>query len=88
MPRMALLQIEATPREALTHMVYNVTFSLSARQIRERALAAFPGAEISFEPDLKQRLSIPGRRMWTTAPRAWTGAGRPPTTSTVPSTST
>lgn len=55
----ALLQISHAPREALTHMVYNVTsFSLSARQIRERALAAFPGAEITFEPDLKREAIV------------------------------
>jgi threonine 3-dehydrogenase len=33
-------------------LVYNVTsFSLSAGQFRERVLAAFPDAQITFEPD-------------------------------------
>jgi threonine 3-dehydrogenase len=40
-------------------MVYNVTsFSLSARQIRDRVMAAFPSAEITFEPDLKREAIV------------------------------
>ena len=33
-------------------------FSLSAGQIRERVLAAFPGAQIDFAPDLKREAII------------------------------
>ena len=55
----ALLQLAATPRHRLSRPVYNVTsFSLSAAQIRERVLAAFPTADITFEPDLKREAII------------------------------
>ncbi|NJN82986.1 MAG: NAD-dependent epimerase/dehydratase family protein [Caldilineaceae bacterium] len=55
----ALLQLGAAPREVLTRQVYNVTsFSLSAGQIRDRVLAAFPDAEISFAPDRKREAII------------------------------
>lgn len=55
----ALLRLSQAPRENLTRSVYNVTsFSLSARQIRERVLQAFPAAEISFEPDLKREAIV------------------------------
>ncbi|MFZ1770026.1 MAG: epimerase, partial [Caldilinea sp.] len=33
-------------------------FSLSAAQVRERASAAFPGAQITFQPDLKREAII------------------------------
>lgn len=47
----ALLTLEAAPQEALTRSVYNVSsFSLSAAQFADRVRAAFPGAQISFEP--------------------------------------
>jgi nucleoside-diphosphate-sugar epimerase len=55
----ALMLISQAPQEALTRMVYNVTsFSLSARQIRDRVVAAFPSAQISFEPDLKREAIV------------------------------
>jgi len=55
----SLLMLSQAPRENLSRMVYNVTsFSLSARQIRERVLSAFPGAEITFEPDLKREAIV------------------------------
>lgn len=55
----ALLQLSAAPREALTRGVYNVTsFSLSARQIRDRVLQAFPNAQIDFVPDLKREAIV------------------------------
>lgn len=55
----ALLRLSQAPREVLTHRVYNVTsFSLSAAEIRERVLAAFPEANIEFEPDLKRQAIV------------------------------
>jgi threonine 3-dehydrogenase len=52
----ALLQLTAAPREALRHVVYNVTsFSLTAEEFRQRALRAFPGAEITFAPQPRRQ---------------------------------
>jgi len=52
----ALLQLAAAPRESLSRLVYNVTsFSLSAEQIRQLTLQAFPNAQITFEPHLKRQ---------------------------------
>ena len=48
----ALLQLAHAPRNGLSRLVYNVrSFSLSAGQFRERVMAAYPDARISFEPD-------------------------------------
>lgn len=55
----ALLMLARAPRERLTRQVYNVTsFSLSAAQIRDRVLAAFPAAQITFAPDVKREAII------------------------------
>jgi threonine 3-dehydrogenase len=55
----AILMLSQAPHEALTRTIYNVTsFSLSARQIRDRVQEAFPGAEITFEPDLKREAIV------------------------------
>ena len=55
----SLLQLAVAPRDALTRQVYNVTsFSLSAAQVRDRVMAAYPAAQISFEPDLKREAII------------------------------
>ncbi len=52
----ALLHLAKAPKSALSRPVYNVTsFSLSAAQIRELVLEAFPEAHITFEPDLKRQ---------------------------------
>ncbi len=52
----ALLRLAAAPVEKLTRRVYNVTsFSLTAAEFQERVCQAFPGAEISFKPDLKRQ---------------------------------
>lgn len=52
----ALLRLASAPREQLTRTVYNVTaFSVSAEDIRQRVLAAFPDAQISYEPDRKRQ---------------------------------
>lgn len=75
----ALLSLAAAPREALTRLVYNVTsFSRSAEQFAQMVKAAFPGAEITFEPsDARQSIvdSWPAdlddsaaRRDWRWAP--------------------
>jgi nucleoside-diphosphate-sugar epimerase len=55
----ALLLLSQAPRENLTRAVYNVTsFSLAARQIRERVLQAFPSAVITFDPDEKREAIV------------------------------
>src|SRR5690606_36321867 len=52
----ALLQLAAAPRAALTRSAYNVSsFSLSAEAFCERVLAAFPDAEISYQPHLQRQ---------------------------------
>ncbi|AKU95796.1 L-threonine 3-dehydrogenase [Labilithrix luteola] len=48
----ALLTLLEADREKLTDTVYNVTaFSPTAGQIADRVRKAFPGADITFEPD-------------------------------------
>ncbi len=52
----ALLGLAAADREKLTRQVYNVrAFNPSATEFRDRVLKAFPGADISFKPDLKRQ---------------------------------
>jgi len=52
----ALLTLAAAPRERLTRSVYNVgAFNPSAEEVRRLVLEAFPGASISFSPDLKRQ---------------------------------
>lgn len=52
----ALMLLTAAPRARLHHVVYNVTsFSLTAEEFRARALRAFPGAEITFEPQPRRQ---------------------------------
>ena len=55
----ALTRLEAAPRERLTAFVYNVTsFSPTAGELRDRTRQAFPGARITFEPDLKRQAIV------------------------------
>jgi nucleoside-diphosphate-sugar epimerase len=55
----SLLLLAQAPVEKLTRSVYNVTsFSLTAGQIRDRVLAAFPKAQITFEPDTKRQAIV------------------------------
>jgi nucleoside-diphosphate-sugar epimerase len=55
----ALTLLESVPREALTSHVYNVTsFSPSAGEIRDQVKAAFPRADVTFEPDLKRQAIV------------------------------
>ncbi len=76
----ALLTLSAAPRSKLSRLIYNVTsFSLSAEEIRDRVLSAFPDAQITFEPDLKRQAIIDSwpadlddsaaRRDWAWHPR-------------------
>ena len=55
----ALVELAAAPADRLRRQVYNVTgFSLSAAHMREQVLAAFPGAQISFVPDVKREAIV------------------------------
>jgi nucleoside-diphosphate-sugar epimerase len=52
----ALLRLATTPRSHLNHTVYNVgAFNPSAGEVRDLVVAAFPGADITFSPDLKRQ---------------------------------
>jgi threonine 3-dehydrogenase len=52
----SLLMLVGVPREKLHHPVYNIAaFSLTAGEFRDRALKAFPGAQISFAPNLRRQ---------------------------------
>jgi len=76
----ALLGLARAPREALSRRVYNVAaLNPSADQIRQRVLAAFPVADVTFKPDLKRQRIVDSwpadvddgaaRRDWGFAPR-------------------
>lgn len=55
----ALVQLAAAPEDSLSQPVYNVTsFSLSAAEIRDLVLKAFPDAEIEFAPDVKRQAIV------------------------------
>jgi nucleoside-diphosphate-sugar epimerase len=71
----SLLLLTDAPGEQLTQRVYNVmAFSVSAGEIRERVLKAFPSAQVTFEPDEKRAAIVdswpadvddtPARRDW------------------------
>lgn len=52
----SLMTLTETPRENLSHTVYNIAaFALTAGQFRERALQAFPGADITFAPNPRRQ---------------------------------
>ncbi len=52
----ALLDLSTAPTESLSSRVYNVvSFSLTAAEFRDRVLAAFPDAQITFDPDLRRQ---------------------------------
>ena len=52
----SLLMLVDVPREKLTHQVYNIAaFALTAGEFRDRALTAFPGAKITFEPNPRRQ---------------------------------
>ena len=55
----ALLKLWQAPRQNLNHRVYNVTsFSLSAGEIHDLVLDAFPQAQITYEPDKKRQAIV------------------------------
>lgn len=71
----ALMMLAEAPVERLSQRVYNVTsFSLSALELRDRVVRAFPGADISFKPDVPRARIVdtwpadvddtPARRDW------------------------
>ena len=52
----SLLMLTDMPREKLNHVVYNVAaFSLTAGEFRDRAVKAFPGAHITFDPNPRRQ---------------------------------
>jgi threonine 3-dehydrogenase len=52
----ALLMLANTPREKLSRVVYNIaSFSLTAGEFRQKALQAFPSAQISFQPNPRRQ---------------------------------
>jgi threonine 3-dehydrogenase len=52
----SLLMLMDAPRECLTSQVYNIAaFSLTAGEFRQRALGAFPGAQITFAPNPRRQ---------------------------------
>ena len=71
----ALTTLAATPAEKLSSHAYNVTsFSRSAGEIAARVRRAFPGAVITFEPDLKRQGIVdswPSDQDDTSARRDW-----------------
>lgn len=55
----ALLTLAQAPAEKLTRRAYNVTsFSPTAAEIRDLTLAAFAGAQISYEPHAKRQAIV------------------------------
>jgi threonine 3-dehydrogenase len=52
----ALLRIMDAPRENMSGFVYNIdAFSLTAGEFRKRAISAFPGAQITFDPNPRRQ---------------------------------
>lgn len=52
----SLLMLLDVPREKLTHQVYNIAaFAITAAEFRDRAAKAFPGANITFEPNPRRQ---------------------------------
>ena len=52
----ALVELERAPRERLTMTAYNITsFSPTAGEVLDEVRQAFPGAQVTFAPDLKRQ---------------------------------
>lgn len=52
----SLLMLMDAPREDLSHTVYNIAaFSLTAGDFRDWAVKAFPGAQVTFEPNIRRQ---------------------------------
>jgi len=55
----ALVKLAEAPRAGLSRVVYNVgAFSPAAEEVRKHVVAAFPGAEISYQPHLKRQTIV------------------------------
>lgn len=71
----SLQLLAAAPLEKLTQQAYNVTsFSLSAKDLRQRVIAAFPDADITFQPETARARIVdswPGDVDDTPARRDW-----------------
>jgi len=52
----SLLMLVDVPREKLNHQVYNIAaFAITAGEFRDRAVKAFPGAQITFAPNPRRQ---------------------------------
>ncbi|HVF25027.1 MAG TPA: NAD-dependent epimerase/dehydratase family protein [Anaerolineales bacterium] len=52
----SLLMLLDVPRQKLNHQVYNISaFALTAGEFRDRAVQAFPGAQINFQPNPRRQ---------------------------------
>jgi len=52
----SLMMLTEAPRASLSHTVYNIAaFALTAGEFRDHAVKAFPGAQISFEPNPRRQ---------------------------------
>lgn len=52
----SLLMLMNAPREKLTRTVYNIAaFAITAEEFRQRAIKAFPNADIKFEPNPRRQ---------------------------------
>ena len=52
----SMLMLLDMPRESLHHHVYNIAaFAITAGEFRDRAIQAFPGAEITFQPNPRRQ---------------------------------
>jgi len=71
----ALLQLSQVSMDKMSRRVYNVTsFSLTAAGFRERVLEAFPGVQITYNPDTKRQAIVdswPADLDDSTARREW-----------------
>ncbi|CAM2066872.1 NAD-dependent epimerase/dehydratase family protein [Sulfidibacter corallicola] len=57
----ALLDLSRASRDRLTQQVYNVNaFSVTAAEIRDQVLRAFPGADIGFDPTAYRQAIVDG----------------------------
>jgi threonine 3-dehydrogenase len=76
----ALLRLAAAPRDSLSRTAYNVSaFNPSADEVRAKVMAAFPGAQLSWQTDEKRQGIVDSwpadvddtaaRRDWGFAPR-------------------
>jgi len=52
----SLLMLMNAPKESLTSNVYNIAaFAITAEEFRQRAIKAFPNADITFEPNPRRQ---------------------------------